>query len=151
MGIVKQFDLHTEFIAQVGKELRNREEIWSRFVNLFTGSACGKRRVHSQNPCPAIDSHLATHHLKPLLDKLACAVFAFYRVASAGVGITHHAVTRFATEELVHRQACLLTLNIPEREVNRRQCRHKDRTPAPVALPIDQMPQVLDALRVAPQ
>src|SRR5581483_7773656 len=44
----------------------------------------------------------------------------------------------------------LLALDVPQRDVYRRQRCHEDRAAAPVALPVDQMPQVFDALRIAP-
>ena len=88
-----------------------------------------------------------------------CSPGATYSAAAAtvssidlavGVAVDHHVVARLAAQQLVHRHAQRLALDVPQRRVDRRDRRHRHRPAAPVRALVKVVPDVLDAPRVAP-
>ena len=71
-----------------------------------------------------------------------------FDVAAAGVSINQDAVSRSTAEQLIRRRIQALRLDIPQRDVDRRDRRHGYRSASPVSALIKVLPGVLDAAGV---
>jgi hypothetical protein len=65
------------------------------------------------------------------------------------VAVDHHRITRRAAEQLVDRHVQRLAEQIPQRGIDRRNRRHRDRTAPPVRAFVEVLPDVFDPARVA--
>jgi hypothetical protein len=70
-------------------------------------------------------------------------------VLAIRVAIHEHAVARTSAEQLIERLIAHLAEDVPQRDVDRRNGRHRHGAAAPVRTTIEKLPDVLDAARVA--
>ncbi len=73
------------------------------------------------------------------------------QIPPGGVTVRHDAGAGRAAEQLVERHPGGLCLDVPERDVDRRDGRHGDRPAPPVRRAVQELPGVLDAVGVAPE
>src|SRR3954468_20957692 len=66
------------------------------------------------------------------------------------MAVNRHRVARRTAEQLVDGRAERLALDVPQRHVDRGNRRHRHRPAAPVGTLVEQLPDVLDAPRIAP-
>jgi hypothetical protein len=65
------------------------------------------------------------------------------------VAVDHRAVAAGAAEELVDGQPGRLPLEIPQRHVDGGDGRHRDRPAPPIGAAVEELPDVLDPVRIA--
>jgi len=70
-------------------------------------------------------------------------------VAAVGVAVDHEAVAALAPEQLVHRHAGQLPLDVPECHVDGRDGGHGHGTAPPVGATVEVLPDVFDVARIA--
>ena len=92
---------------------------------------------------------LRTHRLVSLRDVLTDFGAAFVDVLAVRVAIYQRAFARAPAQQLIQRLIRHLAEDVPQRDVDRRDRRHGHRTAAPICPAIEELPDVLDAPRVA--
>ncbi|MNR09872.1 hypothetical protein D3C85_1260940 [compost metagenome] len=70
------------------------------------------------------------------------------RVAG-GVAINHDTFTRCSAQKLIKRHSGGFGFDIPQRHIDGRNGRHRDRSAPPVRAFIEELPDVFDAMRIA--
>ena len=108
------------------------------------------RAAHAIRADVAGNGDLRPDHLEALLHPFADAVFGFDEIAPARMGVGQRALARLAAEQRVDRQSGAFAFDVPERDVDTRQRGHQDRPAAPVRAPKQHLPDVFDAVGVAP-
>ncbi|MNN92725.1 hypothetical protein D3C81_2110490 [compost metagenome] len=68
---------------------------------------------------------------------------------AGGVAVNHHAFAGRATQQLIKRHIRGFRFDIPQRHINGRYRRHRDRTTTPVRAFVEELPDVFNAVRVA--
>ncbi len=71
-------------------------------------------------------------------------------VAPVGVTVDERAFARAAAEQLIERQAGHFSEDVPQRDVDRCDSRHRDGPAAPVRASIEELKRVLDAAGITP-
>ena len=92
---------------------------------------------------------LRADRLVSLRDVFADLGAALVDVLAVRMAVDEHAFARAPAEQLVQRRLAHLAEDVPQRDVDRGDRRHRHRAAAPVRAAIEELPDVLDAPRVA--
>ncbi|VEH36065.1 Uncharacterised protein [Cellulomonas fimi] len=104
------------------------------------------------DPVDLVDAgHRGLHadRAEPELLVVADRVEQLGQVPAARVPVRHDPGPARAAQQLVERHAGVPRLDVPQRDVDGRDRRHRHGTAPPVRRPVEELPRVLDAVRVA--
>ena len=155
MHVVQQFDVGPVILAQALEQFRHDVEILRRRPHGLRGQlALGRfvRVLETGNAVGLLDAGhaaLRAHRLVALRDVLADFGAALVDVLAVRVSVDERAFARAAAEQLVQRLIAHLAEDVPQRDVDRGDRRHRHRAAAPVRTAIEELPDVFDAARVA--
>jgi hypothetical protein len=96
------------------------------------------------------DRGLDSDRLIALVEIGAHVIEQLRQVASGGVAVRHESGTGCAAEQLVQRHVRGLGLDVPERDIYRRDRRHGDRPATPVRAAVEKLPGVFNLVGIPP-
>ena len=155
MHVVQQLDVGPVILAQAFEKFRHDGEILRRRPHRLRGQlALGGfvRILQAGNAVSLLDAGhaaLRAHRLVALRDVLADFGAALVDVLAVRMSVDERAFARASTEQLVQRLIAHLAEDVPQRDVDRGDCRHRHGAAAPVRTAIEKLPDIFDAARVA--
>ena len=156
VDIVQQVDDIAELAAEVGHHLRREVEVRAGFPGVLLRDVTAGRLV-DQTICrrdavglrQARDGCLGTDREIPLVHMPLEVCTQLVQCRPAGVAVNQNPVAGSTPEQLVHRKPSDLSLDVPQRDIDRRDCGHRDRSAPPIGAPVEVLPGVLDPARIA--
>jgi len=153
VDVVQQFHFVPEGTAQVGEQARRRHNVRRRLPGALLGRV---QRVAGAGPVAPVgrvpaDRHLAADVAEALLQEAARVLLHLGERGTRSVDVDRHCLAALAAEQLVERHPSPLGLDVPQRLVDATEGVVQHRPAPPVAAQVARLPDVLDAVNVAPE
>src|SRR5450631_920529 len=108
--------------------------------------ANGSLRARGPIPSHAGNAHLHAHVAESLIHEFASLVDGLLNFRARGMRVAGGSFPALASQKLVHRHACLASLDIPERLIHAADGVVQHRTIAPIGAVVAGLPDVLDTI-----
>ena len=155
MCVMQQLDVVTVVHAQLFEQFRHEAQILRRGPLRFERQRAFGRLVRLACTRDAVGflqagyGALSTHRAKAQFDMPPHFVAGLGDVAAIGMTVNQCALSRASTQQLIQRHARELREDVPQRDIDCGNRRHRHRPPSPVRAAIEKLPGVLDPSGVA--
>ena len=153
MYVMEQMNVEAKFFTHGSKKLGNVIQIFFRRPGLFFRPALGCRLIGSAlgnaiDRLHARNTTLDADRLEALFFIFCKSIQCFRNIPSGGMTVGDHMLARSAAQQLINRKIGNLAFDVPQRHVDRADCRHRHWPAPPVSPPIEILPGILDLMRI---
>ena len=155
VNVVEQVHVVAVGLANGFEEPRREGEVTRRVPHLFLRQPRLGRFVRAFAARDAVrardarNAGLHAHREKSRFELLSDGVHRFGEITPVRMGVHEHSLAALSADEIVKRRSEHLPLDVPEREIDRGDGRHRDGPALPVRASIEEVPDVFGVPRVA--